>query len=1456
MRFKRTLNTKLLLGLVAGAAAAGVGVHVLHGAQVRRGARALLVQADRAKDRGETDKERDYLGRYLAYEPGDAAALARLGRLREAEAKAPADLLSAVRVYEKALLRDPDDQETRRRLVRLAVPLELFSEAKGHLEFWPPDQLDGELAALYGRCEEGVGRFAEAAERYRQALGLEPTRIETYTRLADLLRAQLHDPDQADLLMNARQVDKKGLIAANPNSALALLARARYRQRYKIEVEGVAADVDRALKLAPDGPDELLAAAEQAGARALEARSKGNRARAGAELDRGVELLEHGVKRLVSELDAPVGGRDEVRPKLARMYLILSGFHRQAERPEDAVATLRQGAKLLPDDAPALEWALADLLIQLGRIDEAAALIDGGQPAGVKPARAAREAGGLRATVRPELIGYLEAQIAVRNGQWAEAAEMLKTTVIPATAARPEALEQTKRARLLLAGCYERLGDAGGRHESARLAAAINLPEPDPLRVPAHLELAASLVDLGRFDDALEQYRRVLPREPKAGFAVARLQMAKALRLPEAERDWKPVDQTLEQLGRTVPESTELTILRAEALTARGKRDAALEVIDKALVEHHDQAVLWVAKAGLAGQGGTAKEALAVLDEGRRRLGPRIEFAIARIAQLAKGGGDDAASALAEVERQAEEFKFSDSDRDRLERELGAAYARIGRDRDARKVWTRLAERRKDDLTVRLFLFDLAMLRKDYVDAERAIEEVRRVEARGGPLHDYGKARLLMARAEQSPEAGKLLTEAGGLLAMAGARRPDWAQVPLAEAEIAMRDHQPDLAIAKYARAVVELRDRTPAAVLGLLQLLGERGRSGEALTLIQELRKEGPLSIALRRLGAELAYRDRNCELGLSLLTEADAARSNDYRDPLLAGLLCSDAGRPAEPLLRRAVALAPLEPKVHEALILYLAARGRKDQATRAILEAKQALPADLAATALVLAKGYLTIDNRDEAGRIYEAALAARRDDAATLRDVALYRLAQGDQDAAEGLLREVVDLKGADPAIASTARRTLAELAARGGRPADAGRALRVLGLDGATATGVDSSPEDLRAKARILAGQPGRARRREAIALLEGLRKRRAETADDLFLLAQLHELDGDWPGARDLMLKLLNDHPGDPVYRTRYIEGLLRNDRADEARFQFERLRPLVSDPSVLVPLEASVLKAGGRNEQAVARLREFARGGDGRLEFVARRLEAIGEPDAAESMYREAAKVRPEAVLALAGHLGRRDKVKEAVDLIDDDRIWRTLPPEDVARTSVAIFQGAGSGDEQQRRRLSRRLEAAVRRHPEKDALQFDLANLRMLQGRYADAEAVFRAVHERDRTKSAPLNNLAWLLAVRGDGRGPEALSLVQKAIELDGERPELLDTRGVVHLANGQAALAVQDLEDAVVAAPSSAEMRYHLARAYLTAGKRVEAVRTLRDAESLGLTAETLHPLERKTFDQLRGDLARR
>ena len=179
---------------------------------------------------------------------------------------------------------------------------------------------------------------------------------------------------------------------------------------------------------------------------------------------------------------------------------------------------------------------------------------------------------------------------------------------------------------------------------------------------------------------------------------------------------------------------------------------------------------------------------------------------------------------------------------------------------------------------------------------------------------------------------------------------------------------------------------------------------------------------------------------------------------------------------------------------------------------------------------------------------------------------------------------------------------------------------------------------------------------------------------------------------------------------------------------------------------------------------------------------------------------------------------------------------------------------DDTQLRRAGGRLEEAIRKKPDSIALLFDLANLQTFQGHYQDAERCYRRISELDKNNAGPLNNLAWLLAV-ADGEGTKALSVIGQAIDLAGPTPALLDTRALAYLAMGRSDLALMDLKQAIAARPT-AECYLHLAQAHLMAKDRKAAAEALQKVRSAGLNVEGLLPPERKAYDRLLGELARK
>src|SRR5262249_30836121 len=113
-------------------------------------------------------------------------------------------------------------------------------------------------------------------------------------------------------------------------------------------------------------------------------------------------------------------------------------------------------------------------------------------------------------------------------------------------------------------------------------------------------------------------------------------------------------------------------------------------------------------------------------------------------------------------------------------------------------------------------------------------------------------------------------------------------------------------------------------------------------------------------------------------------------------------------------------------------------------------------------------------------------------------------------------------------------------------------------------------------------------------------------------------------------------------------------------------------------------------------------------------------------------------------------------------------------------------------------------------------------------------------DPNEVRALNNLAWLLALRNH-RGAEALPLIQRAIDIYGPRPDLLDTRALVYLAMDRADQARADLTAAIADTPTAG--RYlHLAHVCEMADDADGAAAALRKAKGLGLKRAQLHPVE--------------
>ncbi len=1378
----RTLNVKFLLILLGLVTLTVTAVVVTHALQTSRIAGALLARAAAAEDQGEPRVATLYLSRYLEFRPADVEQRARLARLLASPemADSPQGRGCAIAVLEQVLGRDPDRRDCRRLLARLALDAGDREQAREALKILCDSGTeDAEAEELRGRLEEVQGQYAAAADWLRRSAGHDPARVEARARLADLLRRH-PAPNEAEA--QAQEADRviDEMVKANERDPKARVARWRYHTAYfdlkkdAAALRDAAADVARARELAPDDPEVIVAAAQLA------------------------QLEGH-----VPEARAALKGALERHAQDVGLYRALAALEMEAGERKAAADVLRLAVKKLPLAARAeFLWSLTHLLIDgdAKDRDEAATLI-----------------AQMRRSVGPSATtDYLQARLMMAEGKPAEAARLLER-------ARPilgDAPEVGEQINLCLGRCYELLGEPARQKEAYERLAGHSAKS-----LPALLGLAASEAALGQVDAAISHFRdaAALPgAPPEAGYARVRLLIVRNRERPK-EADWNAVTAALEDVEKAQPGSPEVVLLRAEALAAQEKTDEARQALETACSADPDYKSprLRLALAALLSRRGDSEGARGVLDAVGKHVGdtPDLRESLAGYwGTRPRAEADGALGQLAAVPQD-----WSAEDQSRVLRAVAAAHVRHGDFRDGETLCARVAALpgEEKDVGLRLLLCELSAKSGNEANLRKALDELRRLEGNEGPAWCYAEAVRLTAEAKRgSPD---LLTEARRRLDQAASQRPGWTALILAKAEVAELQNHPEEAITQYKEAM-RLGERGERISRRLVELLYKQQRYREAQDEVAHLRRQGPEAQRLGLLEAELSLHNRDPLRAAQLAMQAAPAESKDYRDVLWLGQILAanpDKATEAEAALRRALAMEEKVPETWVALIQFLAVRGKAKEAQDVLARAESRLAGDQ--RPLALAPCHEALGQLDRAQEQYREALRAHGDDVGVLRTVSGFYLRWLQPQAAEPLLRRIIErqVQATDDDVAWARLGLSVVLATRGDYPSFV-EALALVGLkvDGGRAIedgqGGEISIECRRARAHVLATRPGRALHGKAIELLEDLDRQQGLHPGDRFLLAQLYEVDGAWAKAEEQLRQLSETFGRQPAYLAHYAENLLRQDKPDAARPVVERV-------------------------EALEKERQVAAGAFGSIDLRARLLEATGAGARAVTMLSDHAArtgAAPEDVLLPISSLVRQKQYDRALELME--QAWRTkCPPEALAGAHLTILRAGGLRGAAVDR-AEGLFRAALAASPRSTNLLFALAGLEDMRGRFAEEEGYYRRVVAADGNNVRALNNLAWLLALRGR-KGDEALPLIQHAIDVAGPRADLLDTRALVYLAMERADKARADLKSALEDTPTAT--RYlHLARVCQMAGDADGAAAALKEAKALGLRRAQLHPAE--------------
>ena len=551
----RMINFRFVAILAAACGVFFSSVYAIHGWQMRRNAGSLIDLGERAREAGDVDKAREYLNRYVGMVPGDANALATLGVLLDDSSEDQGTLRRVFAIYEDVLRSDPTREDIRRRQIETAMAIGRYSDALAHVKILRQVySTDGELALQAGLCQHEQGEAEAAAESYAQAIEFSPRLINAWAKLADLRSDVLDDPEGAVELLD-RLVDQ------NSGDAAAWLVRAQFRQRTG-ELDAAAGDMQEALSRASGDADLLLAAAELGYARIAAARSRGQIPKA--------DRLLHESRRQIRQAIELTPDRVDLRLQL---ILIESHFGDQHRALEELTGLLN----LNPGDSRA-HLLLADLTIERGDFDKATEALD------LLPRTPASDAMRL----------FLDGRIAMAKKQWQTALSQFKEAR-RFQADMPDMLERTD---LAIAACYRELNDT-----SAEISSLRQIVKYHPKSVPGHLALAAALLRQQDLAGAIVEYRP-LASLPQVRLLLARLLILQNLQLPEVAREWREAESLLSEAARQGIDPTQVVLLRAELLAAKGQFAAAQRLLKDARTSQADRLEFLVALARLAKQAG------------------------------------------------------------------------------------------------------------------------------------------------------------------------------------------------------------------------------------------------------------------------------------------------------------------------------------------------------------------------------------------------------------------------------------------------------------------------------------------------------------------------------------------------------------------------------------------------------------------------------------------------------------------------------------------------------------------------------------------------------------------------------------------------------------------------------------------------------------------------------------
>jgi tetratricopeptide (TPR) repeat protein len=1287
------------------------------------------------------------------------------------------------------------------------------------------------------------------------------------------------------------------VVELKPRDAKAHLSRHVYRAKYGLP--GSEEDLTRALALAPNDAQVLLVAASfyYHRAQADLAAQDGKASQPAGDAPRSAKDVEHDLttaRKLYEHLiaDKLVPGNLEPHLRLGDVRVLEGKLDAALEIWRSALGEFTQ-----PVDQAVCHARIADHLLSAGRIDES------------RPALEAIEAilATLGGTIsREQHLSLMQSQglrratYYLHHGRHSEAIGEVQQAIARQPQFQPDAATSHFAWDLLGRG-YAGLED--WTEAATAFDRAANF---QPHALTTRLAAARAWLFAGRCDLAVDRAEQLLEQQPQAEALIilATAEMQNQSVLAPVERSWGRVQQALASLERMDTSGLEapwrIDFLRADYIAMRTPTadqpaygaGAATEVLRLAETKYEEGSQFWFEACMAYERLGQIQDAERAWERLNQIPGARTEAAIAASRRAAIHQDFTAANRILEDAG----TKAPPQAKLRLRQELlRIAQARQDLPQMRSLLRAELVER-PHDVGVLCRLAELDMRDGDYV----ALEQWERRLKDAGYLGELWARYFLVVRLYSSAKdkSDPVLKEALAEQSRLATLRPNWAESYALRGAIEQKMERLEAAVAAYEQAIA-LGERRYSVFEQLVSCLDRLNRPGDVEKYLARLESYLPASQRLTEIAAGRHLERDRPERAIEIARRAANERPQDLQAQLWLGrlLLMNNNLDEARTVFEQATKASPSDVRSWNGLFNYHLRMGEREQARQVLESMRTQSKLDPVELDLVLGQAHLRMGESAEAMRLF-ASLSEQAPNRADVHLQLARLFLETDREKAKEYLQKAIEL---DPKLAQ-ARWLLAAILAGGGSEAELAQAEQLLGGSDESAA---ATTEDRRVRALLLAQHGDADGLDRAIRILEQIIAEGSEIINDRLLLAQFLERQAEATpdpkeaadkirAAREQFLTVASRDRAQVADVAVLVAFLLRQDDKLDAGVWLDRLEERIrtqakDDGRAIAALIELRIKHGTieQCEPWVARLEQFDRDpirpmvarvklllAQGKKDQIEKLIEAkakaaldiITDPHVrgrvaravgdlylvanmllgAERWYRVVVREDKEQFPVLALTLIRQGRAREAIRLCQAATEHDSTSRPAVVLTTILLEAG---GKPEQMELAEPMLAEALAKFPEDANLLYGVGMLRVLGDRYPEAIELLRKVIKLNPRHISALNNLAVLVAETPDQRS-EAIELIDQAIELRGQQPTLIDTKGTILVLGGRSSESTSLLEAAARGVHSDPRHKFHLAMAYHDVGAVEKAREHLHAALKQELEGQILTPTDRKALDRLR------